>query len=182
MLNFDSRLSDGRLAEWLMRVIPSLRECKPLTLECLEDKVPEDPGVLPRVIYGLVRLTDAIFAEGSMNFFDYAAVALTLSRVSDSVAEVLGELLAKYFDSGNIPASELAYPVSFMLVFQHRRTPSDLIERWSLIRYSPDPVAACRALQLLRRELEADKIDEWNLKPRLIVASYGGNMNLYVIE
>ncbi len=143
--SLEGRVADRRLIEWLRRVLPALQQCELLSLRCLLEELSGEPRYLREVLYGLARLRDAVFAERSVDFFDYAVVVRTVSQIDGYVAEALAGSLAGYFDSGDMLASELSYHVYWLLVFRHQRLPDGLREVLGLAQYSPDPIVACRA-------------------------------------
>ncbi len=177
----EGRIADERLMRWLERVMSGLRGCRLDSIRCLLEELSGNPSYLEKLLYGLARLRDMALAEKSVDFFDYSVVVLSLAKIDSSVAEALAEDLESYFDSGNLLASELAYHVYWTLAFYHEALPGRQREVLERAYYSPDAVVACRAKQILEGERDAERIDEWDVKPCLVRASYKGNDNLYVL-
>ena len=177
----ESYVSDIRLTDQLRRIY-GLRECKPLSLGCLLRELTAASKTVEDIVHGLTRLWDAVFSESSVNFFEYSTIVLSLIRMDADIAKAVAGSLGEYFDSNTLFASELAYHAYWMAVFRHGILPEEQREILERAYYSPDPVVACRARQLLEKEPDAGRIDEWGIKPCLVLASYKGNENLYVLE
>ena len=77
--------------------------------------------------------------------------------------------------------SELAYLAVALLVMD-RRVPEDIRPSLTHYKYSPDPVVACRARQVLEGELDAGALDRGYPKPCLAIAVSRGKPGIYVIH
>ena len=120
--------------------------------------------------------------EGLVDPLDYAAAAFRLALESPVLAEALLLSVLPYFDSENIVGSELAYLAAALLILDRRGVPEDVRPSLPHYKYSPDPVVACRARQILEGELDAGALDRGYPKPCLALVAHRGKPNIYVIH
>ena len=180
-----SQVRDGVLLEWLRRVAADAGSVDDSCgAGCLLDRVRGDRGALAGLAYGLRRLTRLALVEKRVDPLDYSALVLHLAADSEVAARMLAGILLGFFDEDDVGAamgSELSYLVLAVLVFLHDSLPEDAAEALRLMRFSPDAVVACRARQLLERQLDAEIIDREYPRPCLALAAYKGEAGLYVI-
>ncbi len=175
-------VKDEALLDWLRRVISKSRPGDHVgAAQLLEELLEGSREDLEGVAYGLSRLTGMALVEGRVDPLDWSAVALHLASENRVASEVLARGLLEFFDSNHVLASELSYHVLAMNAFKYGELPEDAARRLKLITYSPDAIVACRARQLLEKQVNAEAMHQGYPKPCLIIAEYDGKPGLYVV-
>ena len=176
-----SSVRDEVLLDWLRGIAPVTVARGGCGVSCLLEAVASGQEGLDGLVYGLRRLARMALVERRVSPLDYSAVVIYLSGRHEAVAAALARVLLEFFDTDSILASELSYQVLALLVFGHGSAlPEDIAGPLRLMAYSPDTVVACRARQLLHRELDARVIDEGYPKPCMAVAEHRGEAQFYV--